>query len=129
MLELSAESVAPKSKRNKQQMPADNESVQAACTLGAADHAARIAWIEELNATALSSYHRVGHRMRLRYHPTAAAKARELVRREQECCPFLHFTIEEDQDAFVVIMDAPAELSTAADALFAPYTRPGGQTR
>lgn len=110
-------------------MPADYEPAQVACTLTAADHAARIAWIEELNATALDSYQRDGQRMRLRYHPAAAARARELVRRERECCPFLRFTTQEDQDAFVVIIDAPIELGTAADDLFASYIRPGGQPR
>ena len=110
-------------------MRADRESLQAACTLTAADHAARTACIEELNATALDSYQREGRHMRLTYRPAAVAKARELVRHERECCPFLRFTTEEDQDAFVVIIDTPSELGTAADDLFASYTRRGGQTR
>ena len=108
-------------------MPVDRAPVRIACTLTAADHAARIAWIEELNATELDTYQRDGHRMRLRYRPAAAAKARELVRREQECCPFLHFSTEEDQDAFVVSIDAPTELGAAADDVFATYIRPEGR--
>jgi hypothetical protein len=104
-------------------MPEDHKPVELACTLTADGHAARIAWIEELNATALRSYHRDGHRMRLRYHPSAAANAREFVRREQRCCPFLRFATEETEGAFVVIIDAPTGLDSAADALFAPYTR------
>ncbi|OBF95182.1 hypothetical protein A5773_15220 [Mycobacterium sp. 852014-52450_SCH5900713] len=96
-----------------------------ACTLTASDHAARTAWIEQLNATALDSYQRDDHRIRLRYRPAAAAQARELVRRERECCPFLQFSTEEHDDAFVVTIDAPADLGAAADDLFAPYARLG----
>ena len=102
-------------------MAEDHEPAELACTLTADEHAARIAWIEELNAAALYSYHRDGHRMRLRYHPSAAAAAREFVRREQQCCPFLRFTTEETEGAFVVIIDAPTGVDSAADALFAPY--------
>lgn len=103
-------------------MSTDCESPQATCTLAAADYPARIAWIEELNETALTGYHRDGNHIRLRYHPAAAAMAREFVRREQQCCPSLHFTTEEDEGAFVVTIDAPAELGTAGDALFAAFT-------
>lgn len=105
-------------------MSTDRQSSNAACTLSVAEHAARMAWIEELNASALRCYDREGHRLRLCYQPAAAARARELVRREQECCPFLHITTDEQDDAFVVIIEAPAELGSAADALFASYAAP-----
>lgn len=104
-------------------MTADDAPVELACTLTADEHAARIAWIRELNEAALSGYDRDGHRMRLRYRPAAAAQARELVRRERRCCPFLRFATEEQPDAFVVIIDAPTGLDSDADALFAPYLR------
>ncbi len=98
-----------------------------ACALTASDHAARIAWIRQLKATALDAYQRDRHPIRLRYRPAAAAQARELVRRERECCPFLRFSTEETDDAFVVVIDAPADLDTAADELFARYTASGGR--
>jgi hypothetical protein len=109
-------------------MSTDDRSIPAACALPVSDHAARIAWIKQLNATALQTYQRDGHRVRLRYRPAAAALARELIRRERECCPFLRFSTEADDDAFVVIIDAPADLGTTADDLFAPYTQPGVQS-
>ncbi|ORB74823.1 hypothetical protein [Mycobacterium scrofulaceum] len=108
-------------------MPENRDSSAVACALTASDHAARIAWIETLNATALEGYQRDGRRIRLRYRPGAAARARELVRRERQCCPFLQFDTEEDDDAFVVTIDAPTALAADADALFAPYTRSGGR--
>ncbi len=108
-------------------MTADDERVELACTLTADEHAARIAWIEDLNATALVGYQRDGHRLRLRYHPSASTRAREFVRREQQCCPCLRFSTEEQREAFVVIIHAPTGLDSAADALFAPYAQ--GQKR
>lgn len=108
-------------------MSAEDRSIQVACALPASDRAARIAWIKQLNAMALDTYQRDGQRLRLRYRPAAAALARELVRRERECCPFLRFSTEEDDDAFVVIIDVPADLGTTADNLFSPYTQPGVQ--
>ncbi|EFG76420.1 hypothetical protein HMPREF0591_3721 [Mycobacterium parascrofulaceum ATCC BAA-614] len=107
-------------------MQKNQDPAAVACALTASDRAARIAWIEQLNATALDGYRRDGCRIRLRYRPEAAARARELVRRERQCCPFLHFDTEEDDDAFVVTIDAPTGLAADADALFAPYTRSGG---
>jgi len=103
-------------------MPTHPDSSPLACTLTAADHAARVAWIEELNATALLGYQRDGNRLRLGYRPAAAAEARELVRLERRCCPFLRFTTEQGRDEFVVTVDAPADLGNAADIVFAPYT-------
>ena len=45
------------------------------------------------------------------------------VRREQECCPFLGFTIREDRDArSILVIEAPENASEAADALFGTYT-------
>jgi hypothetical protein len=44
------------------------------------------------------------------------------VRREQESCPFLGFTIQEDKDALILVIDAPENASEAADALFGTPT-------
>lgn len=108
-------------------MPSNDKFPQIACTLGAAEHAGRMEWIADLNATALKSYRRDGHRIRLSYRPVAAAQARELVRRERQCCPFLHFSTEQEADAFAVIIDVPAGLGSVVDDVFASYVRPGGQ--
>lgn len=97
--------------------------MELACTLTADEHAARIAWIRELNEAALTGYDRDGHRARLQYRPAAAAQAREFIRRERQCCPFLQFATEEHPEAFVVIIDAPTELDAVAEELFATYAR------
>ena len=102
-------------------MPWDRENRPVACTLAAEEHTARVKWIEELNSAALVGFQRDGQQVRLSYRPDAAAQARELVRRERLCCPFLQLRTAEDQGAFTVTIDAPSEFGRATDVLFAPY--------
>jgi hypothetical protein len=90
-----------------------------ACNLTSTDYRKRLEWIEELNAAALRDYHRAGSRIELSYDPAAAARVREFVRGEQECCPFLEFTIHEGETALIVTIQAPDGVSEAADELFA----------
>ncbi|MDA4106514.1 hypothetical protein [Mycolicibacterium holsaticum] len=94
-----------------------------ACNLPAADYRKRLAWIDELNSTALRGYRRLGRHIELRYDPCAADLVREFVRGERECCPFLGFTLRETRNAIIVWIEVPEDLSDAADDLFAPYTR------
>jgi hypothetical protein len=75
--------------------------------------------VEQLNAAALRGYDRDGSRIELTYDPAAAARVREFVRGEQECCPFLEFTIHGDENALIVTIDAPEGVSEAADVVFA----------
>ena len=102
-------------------MSDDAESSVFACTLAANDHKDRMAWIEELNAAALRGYRREGLRIELMYDPSAAARVREFVDREQQCCPFLDFTMRHENGSFILVIDSPEDASEAADALFAPY--------
>lgn len=108
------------------------QAQSARCTLTAADLEGRLASIKELNAEALRGYRRVGSRIELTYASSAAARVRELVEREQECCPFLDFTIRggqnsrdatRDTDALLLVIDAPEGAGEAAEALFAPDPR------
>ena len=100
---------------------------QVACTLTAADHAARIKWIEELNArrwTATSATASACDSGTIRQSPRGHGSW--FVENRSAARSFVS-PPQEDQDAFMVIIDAPIELGTAADDLFAPYIRPGGQ--
>ncbi|MBO0865345.1 MAG: hypothetical protein J2P16_09770 [Mycobacterium sp.] len=97
-------------------MPKHTESPPVACTMTATDYEARVAWIEELNATALGDYRRDGSRIQLSYDPSAGAQVHELVRREEKCCPFLDFAIHDGDDAVILVIEAPQD----ADML--PYT-------
>lgn len=93
-----------------------------ACNLPAADYQKRLAWIRELNSTALRDYRRESREIQLEYDPSAIDFVREFVRGERECCPFLGFTVHENRDAVVVRIEVPDDLRHAADELFAPYT-------
>jgi hypothetical protein len=106
----------------KREMPQDRQSFAVACTLGAADYKHRLAWIAELNTAALHDYRRAGARIELTYHPSAEARVRELVRREQQCCPFLDFSVRREDDVVMLEITGPEDVGDAADALFAPYT-------
>lgn len=93
-----------------------------ACNLPAADYRKRLAWIRELNRTALRDHRRESRAIELRYDPGARDRVREFVRGERECCPFLGFSVHENRDALVVRIEAPDDLRHAADELFASYT-------
>ncbi|ODQ85122.1 hypothetical protein [Mycolicibacterium holsaticum] len=95
-----------------------------ACNLPAADYRKRLAWIDELNSSALRDCRRSARQIELRYDVSAVDLVREFVRRERECCPFLGFAVREDRDAVIVRIEAPENLSPSADELFAPYIRP-----
>jgi hypothetical protein len=103
-------------------MDRDTEPSAVACNLAEADYKERLAWIDELNTSALRDYRRDGPRIELTYDPAATPRVREFVRREQECCPFLAFNIRDEYDAVVVAIEAPENAGKAADMLFAPYT-------
>lgn len=90
------------------------------CTLDSTDYRQRLAWIEQLNAAALRGYHREGARIELTYDSAAARPVREFVRAEQDCCPFLEFTVDEDENTLVVTIMAPSDVIEAADELFLP---------
>ncbi|MGV0603268.1 hypothetical protein [Mycolicibacterium sp. XJ1904] len=93
-----------------------------ACNLPAADQRKRLAWIHELNSTALRDYRRERRAIELRYDASAVDLVRAFVRGERNCCPFLGFTVEENGDAVVVRIEVPDDLRHTADELFAPYT-------
>ena len=102
-------------------------TVPIACTLGAGDRAERTDWIATLNRTALRAHRRDGLSLVLDFAPGAAAQVRELVAREQECCAFLGFRVEERSDGVRLTVEAPPAARDATAAVFAPFVvgRPG----
>ncbi len=96
-------------------------SAPIACTLGAGEYADRLAWIAELNRSALRSQHQAGRALVLDYASDAASRVRELVARERACCAFLAFRVEETPHAVRLTITAPAEAGEGLDAVFAPF--------
>lgn len=91
------------------------------CSLAAGDYRERLAWIVELNRDALRQQRRNDLRLELTYAPQAAARVREMVKREQECCAFLTFELREDADATRLAIVAPEAAREDADLLFEPF--------
>lgn len=92
-----------------------------ACTLDTGAYRERLAWIAELNRSALQRVQREGARLILTYDPQASASVREMVRREQKCCAFLRFELHEDGGALTLAITAPEQAGAALDPLFDPF--------
>ena len=100
-----------------------------ACTLGAGAYRERLAWISELNRSALQSVQRDGPRLILAYDRPAEERVREMVRREQECCAFLGFDLNEGENGLTLIITAPEAARDALDALFDPFVTGSNSSR
>lgn len=97
------------------------ETSPIACTLGAGDFKARLAWIAALNAAALRAERQDGVRLELTYAPEARDQVLDLIRREQECCAFLSFALDEDPSGLRLTVEAPEAVRDGVDTVFAPF--------
>jgi hypothetical protein len=102
-------------------MPIEPSEDAVACTLGAGDFAARVAWIADLNRRALRSQRRVDLTLELTYARGARDDVLQMVRSEQACCGFLGFEVREETDAIKVVIQAPERAREAADKVFEPF--------
>lgn len=94
-----------------------SESAPIACTLTPGDYKARLVWIAELARDALRSRVRRGLELELVYAADAAERLREIVRKEQDCCAFLSFELDERPDEIRLTIKAPERAREAADTL------------
>jgi len=92
-----------------------------ACTLDAGAFKTRLAWITDVNAKALTKSRRGDLALILEYRREALEDVRELVRGEQACCAFLHFSLDERADKVVLKITAPEAARDAADTLFEQF--------
>lgn len=97
------------------------DSTAIACTLGAGDFRQRMAWIADLNRSALRSHRRNDLSLVLTYAPTALDRVQEMVAREKECCEFLSFTVSQEHDGVRLVIEAPAASRDAIDSVFEPF--------
>jgi hypothetical protein len=108
--------------------PGADEKPPIACTLTGDDFAQRTAWIRQLANEHLSAVRRTPLSLELTYAPAAAAKVRDMVRKEQLCCAFLTFDLRETEDGIHLTVTAPEEARDAADMLFDHFA-PGALDR
>ena len=95
-----------------------DEKPPVACTLTGADFAQRTAWIRQLASDHLGAVRRTPLSLELTYAPAAAAKVRDMVRKEQVCCAFLTFELREAAEGIHLTVTAPEEAREAVDMLF-----------
>jgi hypothetical protein len=92
-----------------------------ACTLTTDAYDARVSWIARLNRAHLRAHHRSGRTVELTYSPEATPLVHELVRREEECCAFLDFSLSESDGALRLSITVPERAREGSDALLAPF--------
>jgi hypothetical protein len=82
----------------------NENSLALACSLTPGEYAQRLRDFRRLFATSLVKSRREPTRLYLTLDAATAAEAdvRDLLRREQECCPFFSFTVEAALDAIQV---------------------------
>src|SRR5205807_10110482 len=78
-----------------------------ACSLDGADLAVRQREIAGLAGDALVERQVVENGLRFRFRPDAENRVRDLVAREQVCCPFLDFRIEVDGEVILEVTVSP----------------------
>ena len=58
--------------------------------------------------------------MRFRDQPQVAEELRELVRLERECCPFLDFTLTEQEGSLELLIEGPPEAAAMLESFAGP---------
>ena len=92
-----------------------------ACSLGAADYAARRQQIAAIAREALRSRERLEGGARLTFAATDATERelREMVAAEADCCSFLRFDLVRDDQALRLDVTGPADAQPIIAELFA----------
>ena len=85
------------------------------------DYKTRLAWIADLTSEALRRQARRDLELELVYSADAAVRVREMVRKEQDCCAFLTFDLDERPDEIRLTIKAPEGAREAGDMLFGQF--------
>ena len=90
-----------------------------ACTLTGASLEERAVWLRRLGEAALIDGARGVNRLDLRFRSEAEGDARELIRAEGECCPFLSFDLHRDAAEIRLTVIGPPESGPVLDDMLA----------
>ena len=103
--------------------------VPGACTLPAAERPLRLAEFDDLFAMALRGQERLSPtRLRWRLDAAAEQAARDLTRREAECCSFFTFTFSPAGHAVHLDIDVPPAQAGVLDTLAGMAAARAGNT-
>ena len=109
-------------------LPETRNVCSTACSLAPDAYAERVAMIAALNADLLRSHSVSRRALELTYAHAAIPRVRELVVREEECCPFLEFTVEEDAAGVLLRIVVPDMWLGEVPAALAPLMPVGART-
>jgi len=101
---------------------AADEQQSIACTLLGEARQDRLAWIAALMRDALWSSERDDLTLLLRFAPEAIQRVRDMVHKEQACCGFLTFEMDERPLDICLTIKVPEAARAAADELFEQFT-------
>lgn len=96
-----------------------DKSAPLACSLSAKDFKDRANWLKDLAANALVAHHVEGLCAHLTYKAEAAEDVETLVRQEQQCCGFLRFQVNRNDEHVELTITAPESAGIDARAFFA----------
>ena len=93
--------------------------LEIACSLTPGDYAQRLREFRQFCATSLRETRREPARLHLSLDPAAlrAGELRDLLRREQECCPFFSFSVEASPESIRVEAAVPDGAEECLDDL------------
>jgi hypothetical protein len=99
--------------------PTHEQSI--ACTLQGGSYTDRLAGIAEVARDGLRRSERRDLTLELTYAPHVADRVRDMVAKEQDCCAFLTFDVDDTSDAIRVTISAPERAREVADFLFEQF--------
>ncbi|MGI9384232.1 MAG: hypothetical protein ACR2PO_13845 [Methyloligellaceae bacterium] len=105
---------------------AAHDAAPIACTLTGDDYACRTAWIRKLARDSLKTYVRDGLTLHLIYAGHAREKVREMMAKEQTCCAFLCFEMQDQADEVRLTIRAPEQARAVVDTLFDEFVGAAG---
>ena len=100
-------------------MEAPSATLTVACALSPGEYAQRIREFRRLFATSLLEYRREPNRLQLVLgnDDGRGEATRDLLRREQECCPFFTFEVAATEDTLIVDAGVPVGAESCLDDL------------
>jgi hypothetical protein len=102
-------------------MTAESQPPALACHLDTASYQERARRFAHLNRGFLVESRRVDLGLELTYSLSAIVELRNLVRLEEECCPFLRFQLELAESSIKLSVTVPETARTSADLLLEPF--------
>jgi hypothetical protein len=83
----------------------------------------RLSELAELSQSALGGARREDLTLYLQYFPEAEERVRQMVKKEQECCPFLEFEVETRSNCVALRITAPEAAREAIQDIYAQFVK------